>query len=310
MTEILDLLSAFFASDSSQNFTKLLDRLEEEIVVFRKDIRQKQRRRDKENGKVTYSRNLTVAVRQEAPSAATRSRAKGSQDEAVSTLRSHAKSKDALATTNGCNVSHLNYSRSPSPESTAVAPPPALTSSKRPAELATIKPSEDIRAKLERQIQTCKSGFHGQNFTVAADGHSETVYPDEIGDFFSRFQEGCWLSNFNLMPLIFSFPWPSTTLLLHSSYMPSPQSNQSHSNLVQKKRWPLESSHDRIILPCCFDSHWTLFEVDLKRRTVRQYNSLAGDVSESAQSVSMIEERLLNAMEGQSSIRFTRENGV
>lgn len=63
-------------------------------------------------------------------------------------------------------------------------------------------------------------------------------------------------------------------------------------------RWPLRRDHDHVILPCCFERHWTLFDVDLKRNVIREYDSLAGDVSKSGELVSAIKERLAYAMDG------------
>ena len=205
------------------------------------------------------------------------------------------------------DVSHLSSARSQKPESATLVSVSALSSLPQ-ATPPIVESEQDIGAKLQHQIQACKDSFHGQTFIVPTDGHIETVNPDEICDFFSQFEEGRWLSNFNLMPLMFSFPWPPTTLLLHSSYMP--KRNQNQSTRVHKKRWPLDSSHDRVILPCCFGEHWILFDVNLEDRSLRQYDSLGGDVSGSAQLVSMVEERLRDAMGGQSEISLTRENGV
>lgn len=165
-----------------------------------------------------------------------------------------------------------------------------------------------IQDKLKQEIQRCEYEYLGKTFVVNGDERSETVNPDEISYFFSRFQQGEWLTNFNLMPLLFSFNWSKTTLVLHSSYASFKSSNQQ-SNL--KVRWPLSRDHDRIIVPCCFQSHWTLFDVDLKRTVIRQYDSLAEDIPNS-EVVLAIKERLVHAMAGweNQSQGFTAVNGV
>ena len=115
------------------------------------------------------------------------------------------------------------------------------------------------RDKLKQAIERCKESYRGKTFIVNNDERSETVLPNEINRFFSFFQEGEWLANYNLMPLPFSFRWPPTTLVLHSSYTP----------LIALKtgvvQWPIRHDHDRIILPCYFRGHWTLYDIDLKR---------------------------------------------
>ena len=168
------------------------------------------------------------------------------------------------------------------------------------------------RDKLKQEIEHCKNYYRGKNFVVHSDERSETVYPNEINRFFSHFQEGEWLTNFNVMPLIFSFSWPATTLVLHSSYTSFAASKNTNQQSTPRVRWPLESNHDRVILPCCFQNHWTLFDVDLKRGFIRQYDSLAGDVAKSAAVVSAIKERVTNAMEGWQSQKqdFATGNGV
>ena len=122
------------------------------------------------------------------------------------------------------------------------------------------------RDKLKQEIERCEKTYRGKTFIVNGDDRSETVYPDEISGFFSRFQEGTWLTNFNLMPLLFSFRWPWTTLVLPSSYTSAlKKGNQQSSTRV---RWPLRRDHDRIILPCCIQDHWTLYDVDLRDNVI------------------------------------------
>ena len=161
--------------------------------------------------------------------------------------------------------------------------------------------------KLKQEIERCKETYRGKVFTVNGDERSETVYSDEINVFFSRFQEGTWLGNVNLMPLLFSFQWPSTTLMLHSSYMSftALKNGSQHSNT--RIRWSLRHEHDRIILPCCNEVHWTLYDVDLARKLIRHYDSIAEDISKSEEVISVIKERLAYAMEGweSSNLDFT-----
>lgn len=99
----MNRLVAFSASQPGQEFTKLLDRLEEGIKVLRKDTQQKQRQKE---GKGTYTHGFTSTVRQEVPNVVTRSRAKRPQDGAVLTFRSHSKPKDALSTASEHNIFH------------------------------------------------------------------------------------------------------------------------------------------------------------------------------------------------------------
>ena len=255
----------------------------------------------------------------------TRSRAVP-RDDAALALRSHTKSQNALGTTieneisrqesenpsetlTESNVSQLKDCRSPSLQAAVALPQLGLTNPEPQTEPAE-ESIENTELELEYRVQACKDSFQDQNFVITTFSHSETVFPVEIDDFFSKFQKGHWLSASNLMPLIFSFTWPSTTLLLHSSFTPSAECNKDRSKSVQKSRWPLADSHDRLILPCCSHNHWTLIEVDLQLRTIRQYNSLAKDISESAQLISVVEERIVNATNGRNKVDFTMENGV
>ena len=100
------------------------------------------------------------------------------------------------------------------------------------------------------------------------------------------------------MPLLFSFDWPSTTLVLHSFYTLFATLKDGNQQSNPKVPWPLDGNHDRVIIPCCFQSHWILFDVDLPSNLIRQYDSLAGDVSKLADVVSAIKVRLAHAMVG------------
>ena len=168
------------------------------------------------------------------------------------------------------------------------------------------------RAELKQAIERCKESYRGKTFVVSGDERSETVLPDEIDRLFSCFQEGEWLANFNLMPLLFSFRWPSTTLVLHSSYTSFTALKNGNQQSSIRVRWPILRDHDRVILPCCFQSHWTLYDVDLKRSSIRHYDSLTRDVSKPEEIVSAIKERLAYAMEEWECLHgdFTTVSGV
>ena len=306
LSEIVDLLSGFGESNPGE-FTELLDNLQREIEGLKEETRQKQLR-PKTNRTPRFSRGAADSRHQGASNAVTRSRSLVLQNKPALTLRATLKSEDIPGTSKPWAVSASNSSINSRPsvsrsvsEATAVA-----------RKDMTVGGSIDsaIGVKLKQRIQGCRDTFRGQSFIVTCDGHSETVNPVEIEDFFSRFQEGAWLSSFNLMPLIFSFDWPSTTLLLHSSYTSFPEIKNGNSKRIQTQRWPLDDNHDRVILPCCFRNHWTLFDVDLKNNSIRQYNSLVGDISELTGVISMIEERLAPVMEGRENTKFTVEIGV
>jgi len=154
-----------------------------------------------------------------------------------------------------------------------------------------------IEDKLGQMIKYCKDLYRGQSFIVNCDEYSETVNPNEIDDFFSHFQEKEWLTNFNLMPLIFSLNWSSTTLVLHSSYI-SLIKIKNDNQKFNRRRWSLDRNHDRVILSCCFQSHWTLFDVNLTRNSIRQYDFLGEDILKSSEALPAIKKRLAQAMKG------------
>lgn len=114
------------------------------------------------------------------------------------------------------------------------------------------------------------------------------------------------------MPLLFSLRWGSTTLVLYSAYTSFAALENGSQQPSTRVQWPLRRDHDRVILPCCIQSHWTLYDVDLKRSSIRHYDSLVGDVSKSEAVVSAIQERLAYAIEEwESSNRdFTIARGV
>ena len=134
----------------------------------------------------------------------------------------------------------------------------------------TADPDDKIRIELSSELENCKNRFRSKCFIVNCGDNLENIHPMEIDGFFSAFEESKWLTDRQLMPLLFSLNWPTTTLVLHSSFL------LDSSILDGKSRvpWPSRSDHDRIILPCCFKNHWTLFDIDLKSGSVKNYNSL------------------------------------
>ncbi len=146
--------------------------------------------------------------------------------------------------------------------------------------------------KLKQEIQRCEYQYHEKIFVVNDDERLKIINSNEISYFFSRFQQKEWLTNFNLMSLLFSFNWSKTTLILHSFYASFKSSNQQF-NL--KMQWSLNHDHDRIILSCCFQSHWTLFDVNFECVIIRQYDSLAENISNSEMML-IIKEWLIHVM--------------
>lgn len=312
----MEILSVYSKGNSREDYITLLDSLESLTTELREEIAQKGQRKKKTKQKETQF-NHGPANTPQLPNTVTRSRgAVSATDLSSLTLRSHLRP--------GPLPSDEAVSSSVSEETTVtdlstVADNPSvkthsdhedsstLKAEARPAATNTGVPARD---KLKQEIERCEKTYRGKTFIINGDERSETVYPDEIGGFFSRFQEGTWLANFNLMPLLFSFRWPWTTLVLPSSYTSAlKKGNQQSSTRV---RWPLRRDHDRIILPCCIQDHWTLYDVDLKGNVIRHYNSLAEDISGLEEVVSAIKERLAYATEGwESSNRdFTLVIGV
>lgn len=152
-----------------------------------------------------------------------------------------------------------------------------------------------IENKLRQTIKYCRDLYREQSFIVNCDEYSKIVNLNEIDDFFSHFQKKKWLTNFNLMPLIFSLNWSSTTLMLHSSYI-SLIKIKNDNQKFNRRRWSLDRNHDRVILSCCFQSHWTLFDVNLTRNFIRQYDFLDEDILKSSKTLSVIKKRLIQIM--------------
>ena len=153
-----------------------------------------------------------------------------------------------------------------------------------------------IKKKLKQEIECCQNYYHRKTFIVNSDECSETVNSDEINYFFSCFQERKWLTNFNLMPLLFSFNWLSMTLILHSFYASFTTFNNSNQQSDLRIQWLLHDHHDCIIISCCFQSHWTLFDVNLKCNFIQQYDFMTEHVLKSAEVISVIKVWLTHAM--------------
>ncbi len=152
-----------------------------------------------------------------------------------------------------------------------------------------------IENKLRQMIKYCRDLYREQSFIVNCDEYSKIVDLNEIDDFFSHFQKKKWLTNFNLMSLIFSLNWSSMILMLHSSYI-SLIKIKNNNQKFNQRRWSLNCNHDRVILSCCFQSHWTLFDVNLTRNFIQQYDSLDEDILRSSKTLSVIKKRLIQAM--------------
>ena len=152
-----------------------------------------------------------------------------------------------------------------------------------PSELmnSATRPTADldnrIKMELNTELESCKNKFRSKSFIVNCGENLDTINPDEIDVFFSAFEESNKFIDWQLMSLLFSFNWSMITLVLHSSYL---QDLYILDGKLFGLRvpWPLRPDHDRIILPCYFNRYWTLFDIDLKSRTVKNYNSLMGVV--------------------------------
>lgn len=286
-----------------EDYITLLDSLERLTMELREEMRpNRQRKRRTKQIRTQFSHGPTHIS--EPTNITTRSRVAGSAtDLSFLQLRSHLRPRSLLpcdaelpsklqetTTTDRLNVTNSQSEKNPTSHRGST-----LLRESEPVATKTGTPDTD---KLKQVIESCKENYRGKTFIVNGDGYSETVNPDEIDRFFSLYQEETWLSNFNLMPLLFSFRWPWTTLVLHSfhtSFLTLDNESQRSNTRV---RWPLSPEHDRIILPCCIHDHWTLYDVDLKGNVIRHYDSLEGDVSGSAEVVVAIKERLASAMEG------------
>jgi len=298
----VELLSAYSESNSWEHYVTLLSGLEYAVSELKEDTRQGKLRRKKKHDEVQFNRGTTNVPKQDFPNVATRSRKPVSTDDLSSvTLRSDCKPEPCVSEEEDDSIQKSIITVQPSnhdsrSEVTTVGQ--EGLSPKDNAGPATKEIGMTCREKLKEEIECCENRYCGEYFIVNGNERSETVSPEEIDRFFSRFQEGEWLTNFNLMPLLFSFNWPSTTLVLDSSYTSSVALKDGNRRSYPRVTWPLHDNHDRVIVPCCFQSHWTLFDVDLESKILRHYDSLAGDILTSADVVPAIKERLTHAMVG------------
>ena len=183
-------------------------------------------------------------------------------------------------------------------------PSKLMNSATRP----TADPDNGIKMELNAELESCKNKFRSESFIVNCGENLDTINPDEIDVFFSAFEDSNELTDRQLMPLLFSFNWPTTTLVLHSSYF-------QDSYIIDSKPsgprvpWPLRPDHDRIILPCCFKRHWTLFDIDLKSSTVKNYNSLINEVIPE-DLIAVIKQQLAHVGERDQMLKFKIEQPV
>lgn len=101
---------------------------------------------------------------------------------------------------------------------------------------------------------------------LLADDGITKVNAEEIDKYFTRFSSGHSLSTSIVNPLISSFHWGADSLVLHSSKI-----DIDRSELLSP--WTIPPSCKHIVLPSCYNNHWTLFYIDLKDRVVTHYNS-------------------------------------
>ena len=298
-----------------EDYITLLDSLERLTIALREEMRPKWQCKKRTKQKGTQFSHGPARISQRT-NMATRSRvAESATDLPFLQLRSHLRPRSLLprdaelpsklqetTTTDRLNVADSQCEMNPISHRSST-----LQREAEPVATRTGTPD-----KLKQMIERCKETYRGKTFIVNGDGHSETINPDEIDRFFSLYQEETWLTNYNLMPLLFSFRWPWTTLVLHSFHTSFKTLDDKIQRSNTRIRWPLGPKHDRVIIPCCIHNHWTLYDVDLKGNIIRHYDSLAGDVSGSAEVVLAIKERLASAMEGWETPNrdFTIVNGV
>ncbi|KAI4098319.1 MAG: hypothetical protein L6R37_006549 [Teloschistes peruensis] len=99
-----------------------------------------------------------------------------------------------------------------------------------------------------------------------------TVNPDEVNEFFSQFKQDGMLTTSTLNPIVSSFAWDAKTLVLHSSYIEVEEAQRAPER-KEPRIWPIAKTHGRIIVPSCYEEHWTLFHIDLNKHMVWRYNS-------------------------------------
>lgn len=209
LNEIVELLSAYSESNSWEHYVTLLSGLGYVVLELKEDARRGKLRRKKKHDEVQFNRGAANIPRQDFPNVATRSRKPLSTDELSSlTLRSDFKPEPCISEEeDGFNRKSI-ITVQPSNHDSRSEVTTVGQESLSPTENAGPAAKEirmTRREQLKEEIERCRKCYRGKYFIINGNERSETVSPDEIDRFFSRFQEGEWLTNFNLMPLLFSF---------------------------------------------------------------------------------------------------------
>ena len=315
----MKIISVYSTLNSRENYVTLLEGLEHLTTALRTELWQRQQRQKKGDNEIRFNHGSANVRPQPFPNVATRSRRAAAIAD-ISSLTLSSQLRPGLFLSEEDKPSSISNQKPTATEHPDIAnkqSEPALINHENGTLIVEARPATtDIgisaRDKLKQAVERCKETYLKRSFIVNGDEHSETVLPDEIDDFFSCFEEGKWLASSNLMPLLFSFRWPSTTLVLHSSYTSFTALKSDVQNPSTRVRWPIHRKHDRIILPCCSQSHWTLYDIDLTCNFIRHYNSLNNDASKLEETVSAIKERLAYATERWESPKrdFTIVSGV
>ncbi len=208
----MKLLFAYSKSNSKKNYVILLDSLKNVTMKLKEQARQKQQRQKKKHKQLQFNHEVTNVSLQNFSNMITRSRETVSVNDLSSlTLSSHLKSEVLMSEiSQKSSVSEQKtviVDRSSASDSqfdvTAVSCESSITTTD--AEITRTNVGISTRDKLKQEIQRCEYQYRGKTFVVNDDERSKIVNPDEISYFFSRFQQKEWLTNFNLMSLLFSF---------------------------------------------------------------------------------------------------------
>lgn len=122
---------------------------------------------------------------------------------------------------------------------------------------------------LIARVEEAKDWFRLKTLYLPYDNQIHPV--NNIDAIFSQFAPGNWLATSAINLLIASFEWDSYTLVLHSSKIDLGESPDYFRPATPR---PIEDHYKRIILPSCYESHWTLFDINLKDGVVWYHNSL------------------------------------
>ena len=128
-------------------------------------------------------------------------------------------------------------------------------------------------SELQGLMAEAQNLFRTPGIELPTEEHIEHIRPTEVDSYFSQFLPDQWLATSAINPLISSFKWDVDTLVLHSSRIDI-NDTKNYKPLKADSAWPILEYHRQIILPSCFESHWTLFVISLSQRTVKRYNSL------------------------------------